>query len=51
MDSFKEIILAAGLTDKNQLTRAHINHRVESNIIKTYEDMYPSLVYDKTQTI
>jgi len=49
IDSFKEIVLAAGLTDKDQLTRSHINHRVESNIIKTYEEMYPSKVYDKTQ--
>lgn len=49
LDSFSEILLAAGLTDKNELTRAHINHRIESNVIKTYEEMYPSLVYDKTQ--
>lgn len=51
INSFKEILLAAGLTDKNQLTRSHINHRVESNVIKTYEDMYPSLVYDKNQMV
>ncbi len=51
MDSFQEIVLAAGLTDKNELMRAHINHRIESNIIKTYEDMYPSLAYDKTQMV
>ncbi|MGB1041500.1 MAG: FMN-binding glutamate synthase family protein [Flavobacteriales bacterium] len=43
INSFKELLLAAGITDKNELTRAHINHRVESNIIKTYEDMYPSV--------
>lgn len=42
VDSFSELLLAAGLTDKNQLTRSHINHRIESNVIKTYEEMYPS---------
>ena len=42
MDSFAELLLAAGLTDKKKLTRGHINHRIESNVIKTYEEMYPT---------
>lgn len=41
--SFAEIILAAGLTDKNQLTRSHINHRIGENKVLTYEDIYPSI--------
>lgn len=49
IDSFKEIVLAAGLTDKDDLTRSHINHRIESNVIKTYEDMYPSFVVSNTK--
>ena len=49
LESFSEIILAAGLTNKNQLTREHINHRIESNVIKTYEEMYPSLKREKTK--
>ncbi len=44
VDSFTEILLAAGITEKEKLTRAHINHRIASNVIKTYEDMYPSVM-------
>jgi len=51
VDSFKEILLAAGLTDKDNLTRSHINHRIESNIIKTYEDMYPSVRHQKVEAM
>ncbi|MEN8927266.1 MAG: FMN-binding glutamate synthase family protein [Flavobacteriales bacterium] len=47
VDSFKEILLAAGITEKEKLTRSHINHRIESNVIKTYEEMYPSMVVEK----
>jgi len=41
--SFSEILLAAGLTDKNKLTRSHINHRIGKNKVLTYEDIYPSV--------
>ena len=51
VDSFKEILLAAGITDKKELTRSHINHRVESNVIKTYEEMYPSSVPKKVEVL
>jgi hypothetical protein len=49
--SFKEILLAAGITEKENLTRAHINHRIESNVIKTYEEMYPSVVLKKVEVL
>lgn len=42
VDSFKELLLAAGLTDRNQLTRAHVNRRISRIRILTYEDIYPS---------
>ncbi|MFT6150680.1 MAG: hypothetical protein ACJAY9_000057 [Flavobacteriales bacterium] len=49
--SFQEILLAAGITEKENLNRSHINHRIESNVIKTYEDMYPSMILKKVEVL
>jgi glutamate synthase domain-containing protein 2 len=45
-----ELLAAMGINDYKKLTRKHIHRRVEQNIIKTYEDLYP--YYEKiTETI
>ncbi|MEZ7901071.1 MAG: hypothetical protein QMC21_10545 [Flavobacteriales bacterium] len=49
--SFQEILLAAGITEKENLNRSHINQRIESNVIKTYEDMYPSMILKKVEVL
>lgn len=43
VDSFVELLLATGLTDKRQLTRSHINRRISRIRVVTYEDIYPSV--------
>lgn len=43
VDSFVELLLATGLTDKKQLTRSHINRRISRIRVVTYEDIYPSV--------
>jgi|TARA_B110000259_G_C14011473_1_gene399779 hypothetical protein len=49
--SFQEILLAAGITEKENLNRSHINQRIEINVIKTYEDMYPSMILKKVEVL
>lgn len=43
INSFVEMLLASGLTQKEELTRAHINRRISRIRIQTYEDIYPSV--------
>lgn len=43
VNSFVELIGAAGMEDPRQLTRSHIYRRVFMNEVRTLEDIYPSL--------
>jgi glutamate synthase domain-containing protein 2 len=43
VDSFCELLLAAGITNKNELTRNHVNRRISRIRVLTYEDIYPSI--------
>lgn len=43
VDSFAELICAAGFDDKDKIERKHINRRISRIRILTYEDIYPSV--------
>ncbi len=43
VDSFAELLLAAGITDKKELKRSHINRRISRIRTLTYEDIYPTV--------
>ena len=43
VNSFVELLGAAGIEDYKQLTRSHIYRRVFMNEVRTLEDIYPSL--------
>jgi len=43
VNSFVELLGAAGIEDYTQLTRSHIYRRVFMNEVRTLEDIYPSL--------
>jgi len=42
VNSYSEMIAAAGLNNGCEVERKHILHRVGPNVMKTYEDLYPS---------
>ena len=43
LHSFIELIAAAGIRAHEELTRAHINRRVNMNKVMTYNEIYPSI--------
>ena len=43
VNSFVELMGAAGLDDHKELTRSHIYRRLFMNEVRTFEDIYPSL--------
>ena len=42
IESFAELISAAGFSNYNELKRKDINRRVNMNKVMTYEELYPS---------
>ncbi len=43
INSFLELVAAAGLSHPDEITRAHINRRVNMNTVKNYEELYPTV--------
>jgi glutamate synthase domain-containing protein 2 len=43
VESFVELMGAAGLTHPGQITRTHVYRRVFMNLVKTYEEIYPTI--------
>jgi glutamate synthase domain-containing protein 2 len=43
VDSFVELMAAAGLDQPSKINRTHVYRRVFMNMVKTYEEIYPSL--------
>ncbi len=43
VESFVELMGAAGLAHPDQINRTHIYRRVFMNLVKTYEEIYPTL--------
>lgn len=43
VDSFVELIAAAGLNHPDKINRTHVYRRVFMNMVKTYEEIYPPL--------
>jgi hypothetical protein len=41
IESFVELLGAAGLEHPAQLNRSHVYRRVFMNLVKTYEEIYP----------
>ncbi|HTB52911.1 MAG TPA: FMN-binding glutamate synthase family protein [Ferruginibacter sp.] len=44
VESFVELLSAAGLSDHSKLDRSYIYKRMTMNVIKTYEEIYPTIV-------
>jgi len=44
VESFAELLSAAGLSDHSKLDRSYIYKRVSANSIKTYEEIYPTMI-------
>jgi glutamate synthase domain-containing protein 2 len=44
VESFAELLSAAGLSDHSKLDRSYIYKRVSPNVIKTYEEIYPTII-------
>lgn len=42
--AFYEIVGAAGMKSATEITRAHINRRINLSEVRTYEELYPSMV-------
>jgi glutamate synthase domain-containing protein 2 len=47
VNSFVKLMLATGITDKDQLRRSHVNRRISRIRVVTYEDIYPSVKYSE----
>lgn len=43
VDSFVELMAAAGLNHPDKINRTHVYRRVFMNLVKTYEEIYPPL--------
>jgi glutamate synthase domain-containing protein 2 len=43
VDSFVELMAAAGLDKPSKINRTHVYRRVFMNMVKTYEEIYPSV--------
>jgi glutamate synthase domain-containing protein 2 len=43
VDSFIELMAAAGLDQPGQINRSHVYRRVFMNMVKTYEEIFPSI--------
>lgn len=43
VESFVELLGACGLNDPSELTRTHVYRRVFMNMVKTYEEIYPTI--------
>ncbi len=43
VDSFVELMAAAGIDDHNKINRTHVYRRVFMNMVKTYEEIYPAV--------
>jgi len=43
VESFVELMGAMGLDNPEQINRSHIYRRVFMNMVKTYEEIYPSI--------
>jgi len=43
VESFVELMGAAGLEHSDQINRTHVYRRVFMNMVKTYEDIYPTI--------
>ncbi|HRG08067.1 MAG TPA: hypothetical protein PLJ08_05780 [Cyclobacteriaceae bacterium] len=43
VESFVELMGAAGLDHPDQINRTHVYRRVFMNLVKTYEEIYPTL--------
>lgn len=43
VDSFVELLAAAGLDHPDKINRSHVYRRVFMNMVKTYEEIYPPL--------
>lgn len=41
VDSFVELIAAAGLDSSDKINRSHVYRRIFMNMVKTYEEIYP----------
>ncbi len=41
INSFLELVAAAGLSHPDEIKRTHINRRINMNTVKNYEDLYP----------
>ena len=41
MNSFKELMLAAGASEPSELMRKHINRRVSMNTVMHYDEIFP----------
>ncbi len=44
LESFVELLAAAGLHHPSEITRSHVYRRVFMNTVRSYEDIYPPLV-------
>jgi glutamate synthase domain-containing protein 2 len=45
VDSYSEMIAAAGLRNGDEIQRKHILHRIGPNKMVTYKELYPELQY------
>jgi glutamate synthase domain-containing protein 2 len=43
VESFVELMGAAGMTHPDQINRSHVYRRVFMNLVKTYEEIYPTI--------
>jgi glutamate synthase domain-containing protein 2 len=43
VDSFVELMAAAGIASTDQINRSHVYRRVFMNMVKTYEEIYPAV--------
>jgi hypothetical protein len=43
VESFVELIGAAGIDHPDKINRSHVYRRVFMNMVKTYEEIYPTL--------
>jgi hypothetical protein len=43
VESFVELCAASGIKHPDELNRTHVYRRVFMNLVKTYEDIYPTI--------
>jgi glutamate synthase domain-containing protein 2 len=43
VDSFVELMAAAGISSSDQINRSHVYRRVFMNLVKTYSEIYPQI--------